>query len=172
MFVSEFAPVAADDPAATGRWAAAADSVAGRTPTDCSMLAGRQAPGQKPAPTKPRCRSRESASENDVSARSASRKASRDLNASAQTSTFAVDRRRGDFADDDAPRRALAGYNAGTIAAGKTAMNWIGIVVALVCLYLAFRVAAFMVKLVLLVAVLCGLYAFFAPMLGMPSPFS
>jgi hypothetical protein len=51
-------------------------------------------------------------------------------------------------------------------------MNWIGIVVALVCLYLAFRVAAFMVKLLLLVAVLCGLYAFFAPMLGLPSPFS
>jgi len=51
-------------------------------------------------------------------------------------------------------------------------MNWIGIVVALVCLYLAFRVAAFLVKLLLLVAVLCGLYAFFAPMIGMPSPFS
>jgi len=53
----------------------------------------------------------------------------------------------------------------------ENGMNWVGIVVALVCLYLAFRVAAFMVKLLLLAAVLCGLYAFFAPMLGMPSPF-
>ena len=51
-------------------------------------------------------------------------------------------------------------------------MNWIGILVALICLYLAFRVAAFLVKLLLWAAVLCGLYAFFAPMLGMPSPFS
>jgi hypothetical protein len=47
-----------------------------------------------------------------------------------------------------------------------------GIVVALVCLYLAFRVAAFMVKLLLWAAVLCGLYAFAAPMFGLPSPFS
>lgn len=54
----------------------------------------------------------------------------------------------------------------------EKAMNWIGIVVALVCLYLAFRVAAFLVKLLLWAAVLCGLYAFVAPMLGLPSPFN
>ena len=51
-------------------------------------------------------------------------------------------------------------------------MNWIGILVALVCLYLAFRVAAFLVKLLLWAVVLCAVYAFFAPMLGAPSPFS
>lgn len=48
-------------------------------------------------------------------------------------------------------------------------MSWIGIVIALVCLYLAFRVAAFLVKLLLWAAVLCGIYAFVAPMFGMPT---
>ena len=51
-------------------------------------------------------------------------------------------------------------------------MNWIGIVVALVCLYFAFRVAAFVVKLLLWAVVLCAMYTFFAPMLGAPTPFS
>jgi hypothetical protein len=51
-------------------------------------------------------------------------------------------------------------------------MSWIGIVVAVICLYLAFKVVAFMLKLLLWAIVLGGLYVFLAPMLGMPSPFS
>jgi hypothetical protein len=51
-------------------------------------------------------------------------------------------------------------------------MDWIAIAVALVCLYLAFRVAAFLVKLLLWAVVLCAAYAFIAPMFGAPSPFS
>ena len=51
-------------------------------------------------------------------------------------------------------------------------MSWVGIVVAVICLYFAFKVVAFMLKLLLWAIVLGGLYVFLAPMLGMPSPFS
>jgi hypothetical protein len=57
-------------------------------------------------------------------------------------------------------------------AVGKRTMSWVGIVVAVICLYLAFKVVAFMLKLLLWAIVLGGLYVFLAPMLGMPSPFS
>jgi hypothetical protein len=46
-----------------------------------------------------------------------------------------------------------------------------GIVISLICLYLAFRVAAFMVKVLLWLIVFAGLYIFIAPMLGLPSLF-
>ena len=51
-------------------------------------------------------------------------------------------------------------------------MSWLGIVVAVICLYLAFKVVAFMLRLFLWAVVLGGLYVFLAPMLGLPSPFS
>jgi hypothetical protein len=50
-------------------------------------------------------------------------------------------------------------------------MSWLGIVVSLICLYLAFRVAAFFVKLLLWVLVIAGIYIFVAPMLGLPALF-
>ena len=50
-------------------------------------------------------------------------------------------------------------------------MSWMGIVISLVCLYLAFRVAAFIVKILLWLLVFAGLYVFFAPMLGLPALF-
>jgi hypothetical protein len=64
------------------------------------------------------------------------------------------------------------GYNAGKSAVEKRTMSWIGIVVAVICLYLAFKVVAFMLKLLLWAIVLGGLYVFLAPILGMPSLFS
>lgn len=50
-------------------------------------------------------------------------------------------------------------------------MSWIGIVVAIVSLYLAFKVVSFLLKLVLWLAVAAALYWFLAPMLHLPWPF-
>ena len=50
-------------------------------------------------------------------------------------------------------------------------MSWIGIVVAVICLYLAFKVAAFLLKLLLWRRCSAGCTFFFAPMLGLPSLF-
>jgi hypothetical protein len=50
-------------------------------------------------------------------------------------------------------------------------MSWLGMVIALICLYLAIRVAGFMVKILLLVVVVCGLYWFASSALGLPLPF-
>jgi hypothetical protein len=50
-------------------------------------------------------------------------------------------------------------------------MSWLGIVVSLICLYLAFRVAAFLVKVLLWVIVFAGIYIFVAPIFGLPSFF-
>ena len=69
------------------------------------------------------------------------------------------------------PDHGADGYNAGKSAIGKQIMSWLGIVVAVICLYLAFKVVAFMLKLLLWTIVLGGVYVFLAPMLGMPSLF-
>ena len=45
-------------------------------------------------------------------------------------------------------------------------MGWVGIVIALICLYLAMKVAGFMFKLLLLAVVIGGLYWFAAPYLA------
>ncbi len=45
-------------------------------------------------------------------------------------------------------------------------MSWLGIVIALLCLYAVTKVAGFMIKLVLLAVVVCGLYWFAAPYLA------
>ncbi len=50
-------------------------------------------------------------------------------------------------------------------------MSWVGIAILLVVLYLAIKVAGFLLKLVLLAVVLLGLYWFIAPQLGFPPLF-
>lgn len=48
-------------------------------------------------------------------------------------------------------------------------MSWLGIVLAVIGLYLAFKVVKFVVKLFCWALVLIGAYWFFAPSLGLPS---
>ena len=50
-------------------------------------------------------------------------------------------------------------------------MSWIGIVLAVVAAFLAYKVIAFVLKLALWGVVLFGLYWFAAPFLGLPQPF-
>lgn len=50
-------------------------------------------------------------------------------------------------------------------------MNWIGIVIVVVGLYLALKVAGFAMKLLMWGLVLFGLYWFLAPMVGGPALF-
>ena len=48
-------------------------------------------------------------------------------------------------------------------------MSWLGIVLVVVGLYLSFKVAGFMMKLLLWALVLAGLYWLLAPTLGLPT---
>ncbi|WP_159015682.1 hypothetical protein [Cognatiluteimonas profundi] len=50
-------------------------------------------------------------------------------------------------------------------------MSWLGIVVVLVALYLAIKVAGAVLKLVMWALVLLGLYWFLAPYMGLPPLF-
>lgn len=50
-------------------------------------------------------------------------------------------------------------------------MSWLGIVLVVVGLYFALKVAGFMLKLLMWGIVLVGLYWLLAPLLGLPSPF-
>lgn len=50
-------------------------------------------------------------------------------------------------------------------------MSWIGIVLVVVGLYLALKVAGFALKLLMWALVLFGLYWLLAPMLGLPPVF-
>ena len=50
-------------------------------------------------------------------------------------------------------------------------MSWVGIVMVVVGIYLALKVAGFAMKLVMWALVLCGLYWFLSPHLGLPMPF-
>ena len=50
-------------------------------------------------------------------------------------------------------------------------MSWIGIVLVLVGVYLALKVAGFAFKLLMWALVLFGAYWFLAPHLGWPAPF-
>ena len=50
-------------------------------------------------------------------------------------------------------------------------MSWLGIVLVVVGIYFAIKVAGFVLKLVLWALVLFGAYWFLAPFLGMPPPF-
>ncbi len=50
-------------------------------------------------------------------------------------------------------------------------MSWLGIVVVLVAVYLAIKVAGAVLKLLMWGLVLLGLYWFLAPYLGLPQPF-
>ncbi len=45
-------------------------------------------------------------------------------------------------------------------------MSWVGIVIALLCLYAVTKVAGFMIKLLLVAVLLCALYWFAAPYLA------
>lgn len=54
---------------------------------------------------------------------------------------------------------------------GDRAVSWLGIVVVLVALYLAIKVAGAVLKLVMWGLVLLGLYWFLAPYMGLPPPF-
>lgn len=47
-------------------------------------------------------------------------------------------------------------------------MSWIGVAVVLVALYLAFKVAGALLKLLLWAVVLVGAYWLLAPLLGLP----
>ena len=51
-------------------------------------------------------------------------------------------------------------------------MSWLGIVIVVVAGYLAMKVVGGVLKLLLGVLVLVGLYMVLAPMLGWPFPFS
>ena len=50
-------------------------------------------------------------------------------------------------------------------------MGWFGIVIVVVCLYLALKVAGAVAKLAMWALVLVGAYWFLAPYLGLPWPF-
>lgn len=50
-------------------------------------------------------------------------------------------------------------------------MSWLGIVLIVVGLYLALKVAGFALKLAMWALVLLGVYWLLAPMLGLPRPF-
>lgn len=50
-------------------------------------------------------------------------------------------------------------------------MSWLGIVLVVVGLFLALKVAGFMMKLLMWGVVLVGLYWLLAPVLGLPAPF-
>jgi len=50
-------------------------------------------------------------------------------------------------------------------------VSWIGIVLVVLCMWLALKVAGFALRLALWALVLCGLYWVFAPLLGLPRPF-
>lgn len=50
-------------------------------------------------------------------------------------------------------------------------MSWLGIVVAIVCIWLALKVIGFAMKLALWAVALAALYWFAAPYLGLPMPF-
>ncbi len=50
-------------------------------------------------------------------------------------------------------------------------MNWLGIVMVVIGLYLAFKVVGFAMKLAMWAVVAFGLYWLLAPMLGLPTPF-
>ena len=50
-------------------------------------------------------------------------------------------------------------------------MSWIGIVIVVIGVYLALKVAGFALKLLMWALVLLGLYWFLAPMLGRPALF-
>ena len=50
-------------------------------------------------------------------------------------------------------------------------MSWMGVLLVVVCLYLALKVAGFALKLALWALVLFGLYWLLAPMLGLPALF-
>ena len=50
-------------------------------------------------------------------------------------------------------------------------MSWVGIVLVVVGLYLALKVAGFALKLLMWALVLFGSYWFLAPHLGWPAPF-
>ena len=53
----------------------------------------------------------------------------------------------------------------------ESRMSWIGIVLALIGIYLAIKVAGFVIKLILWIVVLGGLYWFAAGTLGLPMYF-
>lgn len=50
-------------------------------------------------------------------------------------------------------------------------MSWLGILLVVVALYLAFKVAGFALKLLMWALVLLGLYWLLAPLLGLPPLF-
>ncbi len=50
-------------------------------------------------------------------------------------------------------------------------MSWIGIILVIVGLYLAFKVAGFFLKLLMWALVILGVYWFAAPYLGLPPLF-
>ena len=50
-------------------------------------------------------------------------------------------------------------------------MSWLGIVLVVIGLYLALKVAGFVMKLAMWALVLFGLYWILAPWLGLPWPF-
>jgi len=50
-------------------------------------------------------------------------------------------------------------------------MTWIGVALALLCLYLLFKVVGFLMKLLLWTVVLCGLYWAAATFIGLPLPY-
>jgi hypothetical protein len=50
-------------------------------------------------------------------------------------------------------------------------MSWVGIVLIVVGLYLALKVAGFVLKLAMWGLVLLGVYWLLAPYLGLPAPF-
>ena len=50
-------------------------------------------------------------------------------------------------------------------------MSWLGLVIAIVCIYFAIKVIGFLLKLALWVVALGALYWFVAPYLGLPQLF-
>jgi hypothetical protein len=50
-------------------------------------------------------------------------------------------------------------------------MSWIGIILVVIGLYLAFKVAGFFLKLLMWALVIFGIYWFAAPYLGLPQLF-
>ena len=50
-------------------------------------------------------------------------------------------------------------------------MTWVGILILIACVWVAFKLVGSLIKVALWLAVLLGLYWLAAPFLGMPRPF-
>lgn len=74
------------------------------------------------------------------------------------------------LAQPAARRRPVNGYNAAWPCLRTACMSWISVAIAIVCLYLAFKVVGFLLKTLLWLAVAACLFWWLAPMAAQAWP--